>query len=181
MAGEIPNNHNVYDDPTYKQAFGEVDGDRPRILNETIVGPNCGGGNPTVYIGKEDGSAGSAHLTSIDNPPGSGNSRGSNTEDNAQTESYIHASCMSSEREVYLLADSQDVISLASWSTDGTSIATARTSGIIHPIVAPMAQNTVDFYAVGSWTVNFRDIPQPLTEPLVIEGEMEYDIGAGAA
>jgi hypothetical protein len=44
-----------------------------------------------------------------------------------------------------------------------------------------MAQSTVDFYAVGSWTVNFRDIPDPWTEPLVIEGEMEYDIGADTA
>lgn len=33
--------------------MGDVSGDRPRILNLTIVGPKCGGGNPTTFIGKE--------------------------------------------------------------------------------------------------------------------------------
>jgi len=32
--------------------LGEVDGDRPKILNEAVVGPDCGGGNPTAYMGK---------------------------------------------------------------------------------------------------------------------------------
>jgi hypothetical protein len=55
MAGESPNNNKFYENPMYKPDVVEVDGDRPRILNETIVGPNCGGGSPTVFMGKKGG------------------------------------------------------------------------------------------------------------------------------
>jgi hypothetical protein len=55
MASHTPNNHHPQENPTYKCDLGEIDGDRPRILNKKIAGPNIGGGNPTVYMGDEGG------------------------------------------------------------------------------------------------------------------------------
>jgi len=41
--------------PRWVLEIGNVDGSRPRILNETIVGPNCSGGNPTAFMRVVDG------------------------------------------------------------------------------------------------------------------------------
>lgn len=51
--GHHSNNHNQQS--RWVLTNGNVDGSRPRILNETVVGPKCSGGNPTAFMGKEDG------------------------------------------------------------------------------------------------------------------------------
>lgn len=53
MASPLDQEDRRHVDPRTELDLGEVDGDRPRILNEAIVGSDYGSGEPTMYIGRK--------------------------------------------------------------------------------------------------------------------------------